>query len=140
MYAKTMIAMFSLSAILSLAVSPAGAIDEDSKLYRAYGVGPKKCELYVQLRERKLPGHYSAKDYEITDEVVAQWVAGYMTAHNYYVKDTFDVTAAAGKDKVMGWLESLCRENPDQPFVAAVADLAFRLNATRQKDAPRPSN
>ena len=47
------------------------------------------------------------------------------------------MTAAAGADKVMGWLESLCRENPEQPFVSTVADLASRLNATRTKDAPR---
>jgi hypothetical protein len=99
-------------------------------------LGPKKCSLYVQLRERKLPGHYSAKDYENTDEVVAQWVAGFLTAHNYYVKDTFDVTAAAGKDKIMGWLEWLCRQNPDEPFVAAVEDLAFRLHPRRLEHAP----
>jgi len=131
-----MVMVLSLALMIGLGVSASWAIDEDSKLFRAYGVGPKKCELYVQLRERKLPGKYSAKDYENTDEVVAQWVAGYMTAHNYYVRDTFDVTAAAGKEKVMGWLESLCREKPEQPFVAAVADLAFRLHGKRTKDAP----
>jgi len=128
--------VLSVIAMIGIGVSPAAAIDEDSRLYRAYGVGPKKCSVYIQLRERKLPGKNTAKDYENTDEVVAQWVAGYMTAHNYYVRDTFDVTAAAGKDKVMGWLESLCRENLDQPFVAAVADLASRLHAKRIKDAP----
>lgn len=133
---KSMIGVVSLAAAVGLSFSLAAAIDEDSSLYRAYGVGPKKCELYVQLRERKLPGEYSMKEYENTDEVVAQWVAGYMTAHNYYVRDTFDVTAAAGKDKIMGWLEVLCRESPEQPFVAAVADLAFRLHATRLKDPP----
>jgi len=136
MNAKLMIAGVSLAVSLGLGLSPVSAIDEDSQLYRAYGVGPKKCEVYIQLRERKLPGDYTAKDYENTDEVVAQWVAGYMTAHNYYVRDTFDVTAAAGKDKVMGWLESLCRQNPEQPFVSAVADLAFRLHSQRTKDAP----
>jgi hypothetical protein len=126
----------SLAALLGAIVSPAVAVDEDSNTFRAYGVGPKKCALYVQLRERKLPGHYSAKDYENTDEVVAQWVAGFLTAHNYYVKDTFDVTAAAGKDKIMGWLEWICRRNPDEPFAAAVEDLAFRLHPRRLKDAP----
>jgi len=59
-----------------------------------------------------------------------------MTAHNYYVQDTFDVTAAAGKDKIMGWLESLCHENPNQAFVTAVVDLAFRLHGKRVKDGP----
>lgn len=136
MNTKLMVMIICVAAVIGLGISPALAIDEDSKLYRAYGVGPKKCAVYVELREHKLPGKYSAKDYENTDEVVAQWVAGYMTAHNYYVKDTFDVTAQAGKDKVMGWLESLCRENPEQPFVAAVADLAFRLHGKRTKDAP----
>lgn len=136
MKAKCLMGVVLLTMILGLGVSPVAAIDEDSMLYRAYGVGPKKCELYIQLRERKLPGDYSVKEYENTDEVVAQWVAGYMTAHNYYVKDTFDVTAEAGKEKIMGWLEALCRESPEQPFVAAVSDLAFRLHATRVKDAP----
>ena len=136
MNSSLMFVLLSVICMIGIGVSPASAIDEDSKLYRAYGIGPKKCALYIQLRERKLPGDHSAKDYENTDKVVAQWVAGYMTAHNRYVQDTFDVTAAAGKDKVMGWLESLCRENPVQPFVSAVEDLAFRLHAMRTKDAP----
>lgn len=133
---RLMVMVVAVIGMMGVGISPALAVDEDSKLYRAYGVGPKKCAVYIQLRERKLPGTNSAKDYENTDEVVAQWVAGYMTAHNRYVQDTFDVTAAAGKDKVMGWLESLCRSNPGQPFVSAVEDLAFRLHAKRTKDAP----
>ena len=136
MNSRIMVIVLFVVGMIGIGVSPASAIDEDSRLYRAYGVGPKKCAVYIQLRERKLPGDHSARDYENTDEVVAQWVAGYMTAHNRYVQDTFDVTAAAGKDKVMGWLESLCRENPEQPFVSAVEDLAFRLHAKRTKDGP----
>jgi len=136
MNSRLVLMVFSVMGLLGFGIAPASAIDEDSKLYRAYGVGPKKCALYVQLRERKLPGKYIVKDYENTDEVVAQWVAGYMTAHNRYVQDTFDVTAAAGEDKVMGWLEWLCRENPEQPFVSAVEDLAFRLHGNRHKDPP----
>jgi len=59
---KVIVVISFVMAILKLGVSPVWAIDEDSKLFRAYGVGPKKCALYIQLRERKLPGKYSAKD------------------------------------------------------------------------------
>jgi len=95
MIAKRIMVGVFVAVISGLGFSPSLAIDEDSRLYRAYGVGPKKCEVYVQLRERELPGKYTAQDYENTDEVVAQWVAGYMTAHNYYVRDTFDAWAGS---------------------------------------------
>ena len=131
----TLVAAFLMGAHL-IALEPTLAIDEDSKSAFAFGVGTKKCSVYVQFRERKLPGQYSAKDYENTEEVVAQWVGGFMTAHNYYVQDTYDVTKNAGKDMVMGWLESLCRENPEQPFALAVIELARRLHPNRIQDRP----
>lgn len=133
---KLILVVFFALGVLHIGGTPSTAIDEDSKSAFAFGVGTKKCSVYVQFRERKLPGHYSAKDYENTEEVVAQWVGGFMTAHNYYVQDTYDVTKNAGKDLVMGWLESLCRENPEQPFALAVIELARRLHPNRMKDRP----
>src|SRR4026207_375799 len=88
----------------------------DSKgRYFAYGVGQKICEDYVKFREKRLETlerheRYTKEElYEIVDKIVEHWIAGFLTAHNFYVSDTYDVAGKSTMDDMKARLEKSCR-------------------------------
>jgi len=91
-----------------LAASPKlYAIDKNNR-YFAYGVGQGSCENYIEFREKNLAAleqqypRYTKDDlYEIVDQVIRQWIAGFLTAHDLYVADTYNV---AGNTEIQRWM------------------------------------
>lgn len=110
--------------------------------YFAYGVGQKSCEDYIKLREKRLEALENheryTKDqlYEIVDKIVEHWIAGFVTAHNYYVVDTYDVAGKVTMDDMKSRLEKICRANPKQHVVEAIIVLVRELNPQRVKADP----
>jgi hypothetical protein len=131
------------TAIVTLAlVIPAGsaklyAIDANNR-YFAYGLGQRTCEDYVKVREKKFetleqdhPRYTKEELYEIVDRVVEHWIAGFITAHNFYVSDTYDVAGKTNMDELKARLEKSCRANPKQHFAQAMIALVQQLNPQR---------
>ena len=132
------VALIAVVAI-AFAASRLHAIDT-SKSYVAYGVGQRNCEDYVKFREKKLdaleqqhPGYTKEDLYEIVDRIVEQWIAGFLTAHNLYVSDTYDVVGKLTMDDLKARLEKSCRANAGQYFAEAMFALAKELNPQRVK-------
>ena len=123
----------ALAFLLSLPVGASNtlAIDDQGRFY-ALGMGMKKCSGFVKLRDRRIE-NFTARDYEIAGHVVEHWVAGYMTAHNYYVADTYNVKGDASVEQVMEWLYEFCRSDQDEYFAEAVVALAESLHDKRVK-------
>ena len=121
-----------------LTVSPKlYAIDKNNR-YFAYGVGQRNCDNYIKFREKKLdaleqqyPRYTKDELYEIVDRVIEQWIAGFLTAHDLYVADTYNVAGNTTMDDVMNRLEKICRVNPDQHFAEAMVTLVQQLNPMR---------
>lgn len=121
-----------------LTVSPKlYAIDKNNR-YFAYGVGQRNCDNYIKLREKKLdaleqqyPRYTKDELYEIVDRVIEQWIAGFLTAHDLYVADTYNVAGNTTMDDLMNRLEKICRVNPDQHFAEAMVTLVQQLNPMR---------
>jgi len=121
-----------------LAASPKlYAIDKNNR-YFAYGVGQGSCENYIELREKNLAAleqqypRYTKDDlYEIVDQVIRQWIAGFLTAHDLYVADTYNVAGNTTMDDMMNRLQNICRANPKQYFAEAMVLLAQQLNPKR---------
>jgi hypothetical protein len=95
--------ILALAVMIVVAAPQLYAIDSSNR-YFAYGVGRRSCEDYVKFREKRLETleqqhQRFTKDelYEIVDKIVEHWIAGFLTAHNLYVSDTYDV---AGKSKM----------------------------------------
>ena len=90
--------LISILLLVVVARSELYAIDKNSR-YFAYGVGQRSCDDYVKFRERKLDmfenhERYTKDElYEIVDKIVEHWIAGFLTAHNLYVTDTYDRSA-----------------------------------------------
>jgi len=132
-----------LTGILLLVVvasSELYALDSNSR-YFAYGVGQKSCEDYVKFREKRLETlenreRYTKDElYEIVDKIVEHWIAGFLTAHNLYVSDTYDVVGTLNMDDIKARLEKGCRANGKQYFAEAVITLVHELHPQRVKAA-----
>jgi hypothetical protein len=113
-----------------LELSPLYAIDSKNR-YFAYGVGQRSCEEYVKFREKRLDAleqqheRYSKDDlYEIVDKIIEHWIAGFLTAHNLYVSDTYDVAGKSNMAELKARLEKSCRANTKQHFASAVVALS----------------
>lgn len=115
------------------------AIDSSNRFF-AYGVGYRTCEDYVKFREKRLdtleqphPRYTKDERYEIADAIVEHWIAGFLTAHNLYVSDTYDVAGKFTFSDLKARIEKSCRANPKQHFAAAMFLLAKELNPQRLK-------
>lgn len=115
------------------------AIDANNR-YFAYGIGQRNCEDFVKFREKRLesleqqhPRYTKDELYEIVDRIVEQWLAGFLTAHNLYVSDTYDLAGKRTMDELKTRLEKSCRANNKQYFVEAVIALVQELHPQRVK-------
>jgi hypothetical protein len=131
--------------ILAVFLIPAGmtnalAMDSNGRFF-AYGVGRMSCGDYVNLREKKSETLEKqepyAKDelYEMADKAIEYWIAGFLTAHNYYVTDTYDLAANVKMEELQGRLDKICRANSKQYFAAAMVALTQELHPQRVKAA-----
>jgi hypothetical protein len=141
---------FSMSAYILLVIifitlagsSKLYAIDSNSR-YFAYGLGQRTCDDYINFRERKLDAlerqqeRYTKDElYEIVNHVVEHWIAGFLTATDLYVADTYKIAGNATMDDLKSRLETICRANGKQPFAAAMVTLVQQLNPQRVKADP----
>jgi hypothetical protein len=122
---------------LMIGSSALEAVDSNSR-YFAYGVGQRTCDDYVNFREKKLDAleqsyeRYSRDElYEIVDRIIGHWIAGFLTAHNLYVSDTYDVAGKSNMNDLKGRLEKSCRANPKQRFAEAMISVVQQLNPQR---------
>jgi hypothetical protein len=125
-------------AVMAGAGSPLYGMDSNGR-YFAYGVGERHCEDYIKFREKRLETlenheRYTKDElYEIVDKIVEHWIAGFLTAHNYYVTDTYDVIGKTTLDEVKIRLEKTCRAAPQKYFAQAVVEIAQELHPNRVK-------
>jgi hypothetical protein len=136
-------AVWTLVLVMAAAASELHAVDSKGR-YFAYGVGHRTCEDYVKFREKRLETlekheRYTKDElYEIVDKIIEHWIAGFLTAHNFYVADTYDVVGKSSMDDLKARLEKSCRSNTKQLFAEAVVALVQELHPQRVKaDAPR---
>jgi hypothetical protein len=114
--------------VLPLVISDAVPMDRAGRFF-ALGVGRRSCEDFVRFRQKKL--ELTPEQYEIAQHVIEHWVAGFLTAHNFYVTDTYDVTGKASPEEMGQWLESYCKEKPKNYFAEAVITLSLELHPKR---------
>ena len=127
--------------ILALLLISAGAsytlAMDSSGRYFALGAGARSCGDYIRFREKRLE-NFTPEQYETAAVIVEHWVAGYMTAHNYYVTDTYNVVGTVTMDQLEERMEKFCRANPNKRVAEAVAAIAQELHANRVRLDPGP--
>ena len=133
-------ACVSLTLVMALGSSSTLYAIDNNHRYFAYGLGQRSCEDYVKFREKKLDSleqkheRYTRDElYEIVDRIVEHWIAGFLTAHNFYVSDTYDVAGKTDINDIEARLEKSCRANPKQRFAEAMISVVQQLNPQRVK-------
>jgi hypothetical protein len=128
---------FSAGFMLMAASSNVNAIDRNNR-YFAYGLGERSCEDYLKFRDRKLdaleqqhPRFSKDELYDIVNRIVEQWIAGFLTAHNLYVSDTYNVAGKSTMDDIEARLETACRANTKEHFAEAMISVVEQLNSQR---------
>ena len=128
-----------LTFVVFVAAASVYAVDQSNRYY-AYGVGQQSCEDYVKLREKKLDmleqqhERYTRDDlYDMADKAVEYWIAGFLTAHDLYVADTFNIAGNANMDALKARLENICRSNAKQHFAEAMFKMVQQLHPQRVK-------
>jgi hypothetical protein len=137
--AKKACATSIVAIALAAASTPLYAIDSNNR-YFAYGLGQRSCEDYIRFREKRLEvleqqhERYTKDElYEIVDRIVEHWIGGFLTAHNLYVSDTYDVAGNSNMNELKARLEKTCRGNPKRRFVEAMISVVHELNPHRVK-------
>jgi hypothetical protein len=110
------------------------AIDSNGR-YFALGVGSRSCSDHLKFSEKRLE-NFTPEQYEIADVIIEHWVAGFFTAHNFYVTDTFDVVGTVTIDQLQERIDKYCRANPNSRVAEAVTAIAQELHANRIKFDP----
>lgn len=135
-------AVLTAALVIAAASSNLYAIDSNGR-YFAYGLGQRSCADYVKFREKKLdtleqehPRYTKDELYEIVDKIVEHWIAGFLTAHDLYVSDTYNVAGHTTMDDMKSRLENICRANTKEYFAEAMVTLVQQLNPQRVKADP----
>jgi hypothetical protein len=123
------IVTFLGSLLISGGVSTTLALDSNGRYY-ALGIGSRSCGDYIKFREKRLE-NLTPEQYEIADVIVEHWVAGFLTAHNFYVMDTYDVVGTVTMDQLEERIEKYCRANPNSRVAEAMAAIAQELHTNR---------
>jgi hypothetical protein len=103
--------------------------------YFALGVGSRPCADYLKYSEKKLE-NFTDEQYEIADKIIEHWVAGFMTAHNFYVTDTYDVVGNVTIDQMQERIEKYCRANPNKRVAESIILIAEDLHKNRIRVDP----
>jgi hypothetical protein len=132
--ALLVIACFLGSLLTSGGLSNTLAMDVNGR-YFALGVGSRSCADYVKYAEKKL-GNFTDEQYEIADKIIEHWVAGFMTAHNFYVTDTYDVVGTVTIDQMQERIQKYCRANPNKRVAESIVLIAEELHKNRIRIDP----
>ena len=92
------IVTFLGSLLISGGPSNTLAMDVNGR-YFALGVGSRSCGDFIKFREKRVE-NFTTEQYEIAEVIMEHWVAGYLTAHNFYVTDTYDVVGVVTMDQL----------------------------------------
>jgi len=123
------IVTFLGSLLISGGLSTTLALDSNGRYY-ALGIGSRSCGDYIKFREKRLE-NLTPEQYEIADVIVEHWVAGFLTAHNLYVMDTYDVVGTVTMDQLEERIEKYCRANPNSRVAEAMTAIAQELHTSR---------
>jgi len=125
------ITIFLGSLLVSGGLSSTLAMDSNGR-YFALGVGSRSCGDYIKFREKRVE-NFTPEQYEIAGVIMEHWVAGYLTAHNFYVTDTYDVVGVVTMDQLKDRIEKYCRANPNNRVAEGMVVLVHELHENRIK-------
>jgi hypothetical protein len=109
----------SLAIVLGLAQS---AVAEDSSgRFAVKGAGTLPCKVFTAEREKKSNGYF----------LIGGWLEGYLSAHNRYVDDTFDITSFESTELLLAVIGDHCVKHPEDRLYPVVNAMVTKLAEDR---------
>ena len=115
--------------VLLLTALPAPAKDIDGE-HAVFGLGAQPCSQYLAARQgRGVP----MRRYQ-------DWIEAYFSAFNLLVNNTWNIAGTHKLPELLRWMDDWCGQNPEVPFIDAVANLTAVLYPDRLNLAPGKDN
>lgn len=113
--------------ILLLQTGAAFAADGDNR-FAMKGAGFLPCQAYLAAREARTSAYY----------MIGGWVEGYISAHNRYAADTYDITSFESLELLLAVIETHCEANPGHRLHGVVNAILVALEPHRlRQESPR---
>jgi len=98
--------------------------------FKTYGAGSFTCKEYLNARRTD----------PVAEIKFRHWLAGYFTAFNIIVPNTYDIMGAYSFNKSLAWLDQFCVTNENENTSNAVATLTTVLYPNRVNISPNIDN
>ncbi|MCP5407461.1 MAG: peptidoglycan-binding protein [Chromatiaceae bacterium] len=105
---------------LLLQISTAQAADANGE-FVVKGAGLLPCNVYTAEREKRSNIYY----------LIGGWLEGFLSAHNKYAADTYDVVSFEGLELLLAIIDNHCRANPQDRLFPVVNTIVAKLNEDR---------
>lgn len=105
-----------------LATCAAGASAADANgQFAMKGAGFLTCQVLSTEREKRSDVYF----------LIGGWVEGYVTAHNRYAADTFDVTSFESTEMLLVVMQNHCKDNPNDRLFPVLNSMLIQLQPDR---------
>ncbi len=92
------------------------------------GAGFLRCQIFVTEREKKSNIYY----------MIGGWVEGFISAHNKYVIDTYDVMSFESLELLLTVVQNHCQSNPNDRLYSVLNSMIIKVTPDRlRQDSPR---
>ena len=121
--------IFTRSALccLLLLTTVASATDDAGK-FAMKGAGFLPCKVYIDEREKTSNIYY----------MIGGWVEGFISAHNKYSTDTFDVMSFESLELMLTVMENHCKSNPNDRLYSVLNSILVKISPDRLRhESPR---
>jgi hypothetical protein len=108
--------------------------------WEAFGSGTKSCAEWAQAEAERRPVNSGGTMLTETGSDIpgqTQWVAGFLTAFNYYQSATPNVAEGNDLNGVFAWMDAYCAAHPSDPIAKAAIALVAELSK-RQSSGSKP--
>ena len=100
---------------------------DDGGNFAMKGAGFLPCQVYVNEREKKSNIYY----------MIGGWLEGFVTAHNKYVDDTYDIASFESLELMLLVMDNHCKSNPDDRLYSVINSIIVKLEPDRLRHSSR---
>jgi hypothetical protein len=114
---------------LSLALPAAAVSAADTQgNFAMKGAGFLPCQVFVTERQSKSNVYY----------MIGGWLEGFISAHNKYADDTYDITSFESLELLLWVIDNHCKSNPEDRLYSVINSIMIQLSSDKlHKRSPK---
>lgn len=117
-----MISSFGVLVTLAAYLTSVGPAPADTTFSVAIsGAGRNTCASWLEDRSA------TSDSARATNVKQVEWITGFISAVNVFAEPSGDVSRGVDQDKLLAFIDTYCRTNPDHPIWMPAANLVLKL-------------